>query len=142
MNKWELEVQESLIASEKEALKALENAYKQAMLDVVRKLKTMMFDPNSKSNVYRREHLNALRQQIAAAIVNLQGNTYQTIDQFLADTYDTSYAGAMYGMGKPKGGAHLVQPINRDAAARAILTDSKIQGGLYEALGVDVDKLK
>ena len=72
MNKWDLEVQESLIESEKDALKELEKAYKQAMLDVTEKLKTMQFDPNNQSNIYRRQHQFALRQQIAAAIVNLQ----------------------------------------------------------------------
>lgn len=142
MNKWEMEVQESLIASEKEALKALEKAYKQAMIDITIKLKSMQYDPNNKSNIYRRAHQNALRQQLAAAIVNLQSNTYHTIDQFLSDTYDTAYAGAMYGMGKPSGGVHLIQAIDRNASARAILTDSKISGGLYKALGVDVEKLK
>ncbi|MBR1979714.1 phage minor head protein [Candidatus Proelusimicrobium excrementi] len=142
MNKWDLEVQESLIESEKEALKELEKAYKQAMLDVTEKLKTMQFDPNNQSNIYRRQHQFALRQQIAAAIVNLQSNAYKTIDQFLSDTYDTAYIGAMYGMGKPKGGLHLIQPIDRNASVKAILTDSKINKGLYNALGVDANKLK
>ena len=142
MNKWDLEVQESLLSSEKEALKALEEAYKQALIDVSAKIKIMQYDPNYKNAVYRKEHQIALRKQIAAAVAHLQNNAYQTIDQFLSDTYDTAYAGAMYGMGKPKGGVHLIQPINRDAAVKAILTDSKVQGGLYEALGVDVNKLK
>ena len=142
MNKWDLEVQESLIESEKEALKELEKAYKQAMLDVTEKLKTMQYDPNNKSNIYRREHQFALRKQIAAAIVNLQSNTYKTIDQFLSATYDTAYVGAFYEMGKAKGGLHLIQPIDRNAAVKAILTDSKINKGLYNALGVDAEKLK
>lgn len=142
MNKWDLEVQESLISSEKEALKEIEKAYKQAMLDVTEKLKTMQYDPNNKSNIYRRQHQMALRKQIAAAIVNLQSNTYKTIDQFLSATYDTAYVGAMYEMGKAKGGLHLIQPIDRNAAVKAILTDSKISKGLYNALGVDTEKLK
>lgn len=142
MNKWDLEVQESLLSSEKQALKEIEKAYMAAFKDVTDKLKQMDYDPNNQSLMYRRKHQLALRDQIAVTLSKLQSDTYQTIDRFLSETYDTAYVGAFYGMGKAKGGVHLIQPIDRNAAVKAILTDSKISKGLYNALGVDANKLK
>lgn len=142
MNKWDLEVQESLLSSEKQALKEIEKAYREAFKDVTDKLKQMDYDPNNQSLMYRRKHQLALRDQIAVTLSKLQSDTYQTIDRFLSQTYDTAYVGAFYEMGKAKGGVHLIQPIDRNAAVKAILTDSKISKGLYDALGVDADKLK
>lgn len=142
MNKWDLEVQESLLSSEKQALKEIEKAYREAFKDVTDKLKQMDYDPNNQSLMYRRKHQLALRDQIAVTLSKLQSDTYQTIDRFLSQTYDTAYVGAFYEMGKAKGGVHLIQPIDRNAAVKAILTDSKISKGLYDALGVDANKLK
>lgn len=142
MNKWDLEVQESLISSEKEALKEIERAYQEAFKDVTDKLKQMDYDPNNKSLMYRRKHQFALRNQIAVILSKLQNDTYTTIDSFLSDTYDMSYVGAFYEMGKAKGGLHIIQPINRNASVKAILTDSKLKEDLYETLGVDIQKLK
>lgn len=41
-----------------------------------------------------------------------------------------------------KDGVPIVQPINQDAAVRAIITDSKLSEPLYNAMGVDIAKLK
>lgn len=142
MNKWDLEVQESLLKSEKEALKEIEQAYKDAMLDINEKIFHIRNDYLNESRLYRLKHQKALMQQVAAAISKLQSDSYKTIDSFLSDTYNTAYVGAMYGMGKPRGGVHLIQPIDRNAAVKAILTDSKISTDLYTALGVDANKLK
>jgi hypothetical protein len=43
----------------------------------------------------------------------------------------------MFGQGVP-----LILPIDRNAAVKAVTTDSKINEGLYESLGVDTKKLK
>lgn len=39
-------------------------------------------------------------------------------------------------------GVPVIAPIDQAAAVKAILTDSKVSNGLYNALGVDVAKLK
>ena len=39
-------------------------------------------------------------------------------------------------------GIPIIAPIDQAAAVKAILTDSKVKKGLYDALGVDVTKLK
>ena len=41
-----------------------------------------------------------------------------------------------------KQGIPVISPINQASAVKAILTDSKVSNGLYNALGVDVAKLK
>ena len=41
-----------------------------------------------------------------------------------------------------KHGIPVISPINQASAVKAILTDSKVSNGLYNALGVDVAKLK
>jgi hypothetical protein len=41
-----------------------------------------------------------------------------------------------------KQGVPVIAPIDQAAAIKAVLTDSKVSNGLYNALGVDVKKLK
>lgn len=70
----------------------------------------------------------------------MQGDNYTTIDKYLKDCYESGYIGTMYDLAKQ--GMPIIAPIDQAAEIKAILTDSKVNGSLYEALGVDVSKLK
>lgn len=54
-----------------------------------------------------------------------------------ANSNTITYTVGMFGQGVP-----LILPIDKNAAVKAVITDSKISEGLYEALGVDTKKLK
>lgn len=162
MNKWEAEVQKSLLDSEEAALKELEKQYAKALQDIGEKVKSFQADIDlldealsqdglddtakarmlsmKRSKIYQQQYQQALQGQVSAILDKMHGDNYATIDGYLHDCYNDGYIGTMYdiaGQGIP-----LVIPIDQAAAVKAVLTDSKVSGGLYNALGVDVGKLK
>lgn len=162
MNRWEIEVQRSLLDSEEAALKELEKQYAKALKDVNEKVKLFQADidlldqalsqeglddttrallqSQKRSKIYQQNYQKALRGQVSGILDKMHGDNYGTIDKYLNGCYETGYIGVMYdiaGQGVP-----LVVPIDQAAAIKAVLTDSKVSNGLYAALGVDVAILK
>lgn len=162
MNRWEKEVQQSLLDSEEAAIKELEKQYAAALKDISEKVKGFQADidlldqalsqdglddttrallqSQKRSKIYQQNYQKALQGQVSGILDKMHGDNYATIDKYLNGCYETGYIGTMYdiaGQGVP-----LVVPIDQAAAVKAVLTDSKVSNGLYAALGVDVAKLK
>lgn len=162
MNKWEIEVQQSLLDSEEAAMAALEKQYKRALNDISEKVKLFQQDiglldqalsqdgiddatkallqSQKRSKVYQKQYQEALRGQVSGIIDKLHSDTYTTIDKYLKDCYETGFVGTMYDIAQQ--GVPLVVPIDQAQAVKAILTDSKIVEGYYNHLGVNYAKLK
>lgn len=162
MNKWEKEVLQSLLASEKDALKELENQYSRALSDINRKVRDFqaeidlldtalnqdgmddatkaLLQSRKQSKIYQQQYQEALQGQVSGILDKLHGDSYSTVEQFMRDSYENGYVGTMYDIAKQ--GVTVIAPIDQKAVVRAVLTDSKVSGGLYARLGVDIDKLK
>lgn len=161
MNRWQKEVQQSLLDSEEEVVKALEKQYKAALKDINEKIKLLesnlmvldealaaATDPEEikwiqsmqRSKVYQKQYQEALNGQVSGILDKMHSDQYSTIDSYLHNCYETGYIGTMYDIAKQ--GIPIIQPINQAAVTKAILTDSKVKGGYYKALGVNVDNLK
>ena len=157
MNKREKEILQAQLDAEKKVLKQLEKQYQAALDEINDKIlllqsKTVYdsdgFGRNEQiplnalpmSRIYQIEHQKALKGQIEGIIEKLHSEEYETIQQYLEDSYVDAFVGTAYdiaGQGIP-----LIMPIDQAAAVRAIQTDSKISEGLYAALGVDTKNLK
>lgn len=162
INKWEKEVQQSLLDSEEASIKELEKQYARALKDITDKVKSFQADidlldqalsqdglddatkallqSQKRSKVYQQNYQKALKGQVSGVLDKLHGDNYATIDKYLKSCYETGYIGTMYdiaGQGIP-----IIAPIDQAAAVKAILTDSKIVEGYYNHLGVNYDKLK
>lgn len=125
---------------EKDILKQLEKHYQKALNDIDRRIRILESDELTQSRIYRLEYQKALRKQVEATLEKLHADEYATIQGFLSDAYTTGFVGAaydMFGQGVP-----LIMPIDKNAAVKAVITDSKIDVSLYDALGVDTNKLK
>lgn len=162
MNRWEKEVQQSLLDSEESALKELEAQYARALRDINEKVKGFQADidlldealsqdglddatrallqSQKRSKVYQQQYQKALQGQVSGILDKLHGDNYATIEGYLKGCYDDGYIGTMYDISRQ--GVPVIAPIDQAAAVKAILTDSKVSNGLYNALGVDVAKLK
>ena len=162
MNKWEIEVQQSLLDSEDAAIKELEKQYAAALKGINDKVKLFQADidlldqalsqdglddatkallqSQKQSKVYQQQYQKALKGQVSGILDKMHGDNYATIEKYLNGCYETGYIGTMYDITKQ--GIPVITPINQAAAVKAILTDSKVSNGLYNALGVDVKKLK
>ena len=140
MNKRQKEVLQHEYDAEMEVIKKLTAQYQRALNDIDRKIRILESDELTQSRIYRIEHQKALKKQVSAVLDKLHADEYTTINQFLSDSYTDGFIGSaydMFGQGVP-----LILPIDRNAAVKAVLTDSKISKGLYESLGVDTKKLK
>ena len=140
MNKRQKEVLQYLDNREKRVLKELEEQYRGALEDINMSIQVMLTDEQTPSKVYRIQHQKALKSQIEGIIEKLHGKEYETIAEYLRDSYTDSFVGCMYdhaGQGIP-----LILPIDQNAAAKAIEIDSELSEDLYTSLGVDTQKLK
>ena len=162
MNKKQKEVIQAQLDAEKAVLEKLEKQYKKALSDINQKVK--LFDADIKSldvllntdglddtrkatlesmkqaKIYQKQYQEALKKQIAGILDKLHGDTYATVEQYLKECYKEGYLGTMYdiqGQGVP-----IVVPIDQEAVAQAVVLDSKVVEGYYNALGVDFDRLK
>ena len=162
MNRWQKEVQQSLLDSEAEAIKELEKQYAAALKDINDKVKLFQADIDlldqalsqdglddatkahlqslKRSKIYQQNYQKALKGQVSGILDKMHGDNYATIDKYLNGCYETGFIGTMYDIAGQN--IPLIIPIDQAAAVKAILTDSKVSNGLYTALGVDVAKLK
>jgi hypothetical protein len=162
VNRWEIEVQKSLFDSEEAALKELERQYGKALKEINEKVKGFqadidlldqalsqdgldetaraMLQSQKRSKIYQQNYQRALQGQVSGILDKMHGDNYGTIDKYLNGCYETGYVGTMYSIAGQ--GVPLVIPVDQAAAVKAVLTDSKVSNGLYNALGVNVKKLK
>ena len=140
MNKWEREVMESLLSDEAAVLKELKRFYEEALDDIELNIKILQADEQTISRIRRVDYQKALYKQISETLDILREGEFKTIEDFLNATYEHSFVGTMYslhGQGMP-----MILPIDHESAIRAVLTDSKLSEPLYDALGLDINKLK
>ena len=97
-------------------------------------------DELTQSRIYQINYQKALKGQIEGVLEKLHGDEYSSIQKYLTDSYTDSFVGTMYAMSGQ--GIPIITPIDRNAAVRAVITDSKLSTDLYGALGLDMDKLK
>lgn len=162
MNKREKEVFQFQLKAEEDILHELEKQYKAALKDINKKIRIFEYDifmierairqsdmtdeeraialSQRRSKIYQKNYQETLEKQLNAALDKLQSDEYATIQEYLHNSYIDAFLATVYdihGQGIP-----LIMPIDQAAAVKAIMTDSKINEGLYKALGVDVKKLK
>lgn len=140
MNKREKEVIQGQLDDEERVLDELERMYSKALRDIEAKIRMLQSDELTQSRIYQIQYQKALKGQIEGILEKLHGDQYSTIQKYLSDTYTDSYVGTMYAMHGQ--GVPVMIPIDRRAAAKAVVTDSKLSVDLYAALGYDMDKLK
>lgn len=140
MRNYEREVIQAQLGGEKAVLQALEKQYRAALEQINEKIHLLQADELTQSRVYQIQYQQALKGQIEAILEKLHGDEYSTIQQYLSDSYSEGFLGAMYSIHKQ--GIPVIIPIDKSAAVKAVLTDSKLSAPLYEALGVDVKAMK
>lgn len=140
MNKQQKEVIKSLFNTEEEVIEELRKQYQKALNDINRKIRILQSDELSQSKAYQLEFQKALKGQVESILEALHGAEFSTIQAYLTKSYKDAFLGTMYDLHSQ--GIPLILPIDQKAVVRAVLTNSKIKGSLYSALGIDVSGLK
>lgn len=140
MKKHEREVTQAELDAEKKVLRDLERQYQAALKDIDDKVAQLLgrSDADMSNVIYQVGHQKALRSQIHGILEQLQAIEFQTISDFLADSYQQSFVGTMYSMHNQ--GIPLILPIDKNLV-KAVTTNSRLSEDLYTSLGVDIKKL-
>lgn len=140
MNNREKEVMQRHLTAEEAVIKELEAQYKRALDEINLKIRILKGDELTQSKIYQINYQEALKGQIEGILERLHGDEFTSIQQYLKECYTDGFIGTMYDIAGQD--IPLMIPIDQNAAVKAIMTDSKINEGLYNAIGVDTAELK
>lgn len=142
--------------SEKQTLRTIQAVYKKALQDIENKLvisngkiETLLKDIDSltdeqqsilQSQIYQRKMQRSLKSQLEIMLKDLAVNQYRTVNDYLKNSYQNGYIGALYNINMQ--GMPLILPVDPYLVHRAIEIDSKIKHGLYRNLVDKVDVFK
>ena len=142
LTKAEREVLRERLKSEKAVLKALEKQYETALEEIDNKIAALLGrnDTNLPNVIHQVQYQRLIKAQVKAALDRLHSGEYETIEKYLQDSYTDGFVGTMYSLHRQD--VPVIIPIEQEAAIKAVTIDSKLKEPLYEALGVDVGKLK
>lgn len=134
MNKSEKEVIDYQLDSEKQTIKELRAVYKKASQDLkenIERLAIRYDETELQSIIYQKNYQEAIKKQIDDGLKLLITKEYDTIDDFLNDSYKNGYIGnikLLHNQGIP-----LVLPIDMDEVTKALKIDTRLSKRYYKA---------
>lgn len=140
MKKYDKEIIRIQLEHEKEVIKELKKMYEEAEKQIDEKIQMLMTDELTQSKIYQIEYQKTLKSQIGTILDNMNSNNYDSIQDYLKNSYQDGYIGTMYSLKEQ--GIPLIMPIDQEQVVKAIQLDSKLSGTLYEAMGVNTNDLK
>lgn len=128
--------------SEKAVLKALKAHYAEALKSVEKRIAEMLGrgDADLPHVIRRVEYQKYIKAQITAALETLHAKEYETISEFLNESYTDAFVGSVYTLHNQD--VPIILPIEQTAVVKAVTIDSKLKSDLYTVLGLDITKLK
>lgn len=140
MNENEKKAAKRSLEEEKRVLKKLKLLYLAALLELKEGIRDYTSDDEWSTRIYQSSYQILLAQQISDALDKLRSKEYETIKDYLEDSYTDGFVGSVFSMHGQD--VPIIVPMDEKQIIRALTTNSQIKDGLYEAIGVDVDKLK
>lgn len=140
MRKYEKLAYAYMLDEEKGVLDALEKVYQRALRDINERIKLLQADELLQNRVYRKQQQEALKGQIEAILERLHTQEYETIEEYLKESYTDGIVAVIYSLHKQD--LPLTMPIDQAQVVKALVTNSAISEGLYKSLGVDTKHLR
>lgn len=128
--------------SEKAVLKLLERHYRAALRNVSERIAQMSGrgDADLPHVIRRIEYQKMIKAQIKAVLDTLHAKEYETISDYLNESYTDAFVGAVYTLHDQD--MPVFVPIDQNAVVKAVTIDSKLKSDLYSELGKDMTWLK
>lgn len=139
MLKRQKEVIQYQLDNEGKVIKELERQYRAALNTINEKIKLYQADEMTISRIHHLRYQQQLKKQVEAVLEKLHGSAYETLDDYLNDTYTDGFVGTMYDLAGQ--GIPIIAPIDRDAAVKAVVIHARLSRDLYTTLEVDLRKL-
>lgn len=142
MFEFERAVIQDQIAKEKAVLHRLEEQYAAALTIINERIAALLGrqDADLPNMIRRVEYQRMLKAQVQSALDKLHADEYETITDYLEDSYTDGFVGTMYCMHNQ--GVPLILPIDRNKLVKAVNIDTRLTSPLYQSLGIDLTKLK
>ena len=119
MNKYEKEIEQTLLNNEKAVLKDLEKIYIKALADIKARLRLLMIKEDTQSVIYQVNYQKALEQQILAVLEILKKDNISNINSFLETMYKDGYIGIQYELSKQ--GLPVITPISQRQVINSLM---------------------
>ena len=143
MNKAQKTVLKSKLDAEKELVDNLTSLYEKAQKQVQKRLYELSERKdmeNIQTIIHQQKYQQMLLKNINQALKGLKENQFQSVDEYLNNSYRLGYIGNMYDLMHQ--GIPITVPINPDKVKYAIETDSKLSKNLWDSLSSGVDTMK
>jgi len=133
LKKYEKQVQQAYLDSEKEVLKKIEANYRDALNEIDDKIAMLLArqDADMQHVIYQVEYQKALKGQIQGILDTLQANEFETVSEYLAAAYEDGYIGTMYSLQSQ--GVPLVIPIDQEQVVNALQNETNLSENLYKS---------
>ncbi|MBQ3615562.1 MAG: hypothetical protein II993_06180, partial [Anaerotignum sp.] len=120
MNRRQKEIQQLFLDHEKEVLKRLEESYEDALAEINSKIESLMArqDMDMAHVIYQVQYQKALKDQVSAILEQLHNNEFETLSEYLTQSYEDGFLGTMYDLQQQ--GIPLVIPIDQEQIVAAI----------------------
>ncbi|MDY3661748.1 MAG: phage minor head protein [Ruminococcus bovis] len=139
MNSRQKEVIGQSINDEKAVLKALTDNYTTALADIKKNIRELQANPLTQSKAYQLEYQKQLETMVSGILDTLQGNNFNSITDYLQNSYTNSYIGNLYDMHGQ--GVPLILPMNENQVVKAVQKTGD-DFKLSEKLGGNTKELK
>lgn len=142
MNKPEKEVRDYYDETERAVLKKLEQHYKEALKDINRRIAQLLGQQNPQlpEIINHVEYQRTVRAWIQAALDRLHAKEYDSISEYLADSYRNGFVGTMYTLHHQD--MPFLIPIDENMAIKAVTLHTHLKDELYTSLGFDLKELR
>ena len=142
MKQYEKEIQQAFLDNEKAILKKLERNYEDALEEVNSKIAMLLGrqDADMQHVIYQVEYQKSLKKQIEAILETLHSNEFDTVSEYLANSYEEGFIGTMYSIHEQ--GIPLILPIDQEQIVAAIQHETNLKEDLYTAMGHDIKDLQ
>lgn len=139
MNSRQKEVIGQSLADEKAVLKALTDNYTTALADIKKNIRELQANPLTQSKAYQLEYQKQLETMVSGVLDTLQGSNFNSIAEYLQNSYTNSYIGNLYDMHGQ--GVPLILPMNENQVVKAVQKTGD-DFKLSEKLGGNTKELK
>lgn len=118
MNKYEKEIEKTLLKSEKKILKQLRETYIQALADVKGRLRILQAREETQSVIYQINYQKSLEKQINAILKVLEQDNITNVQDFLNHMYEDGYIGIQYELMKQ--GLPVITSISQEEVTKSL----------------------
>ena len=118
MDKYNKEIEQTLLNNEKAMLKQLELTYVKALADVKGRLRLLQAREETSSVIYQMNYQKSLESQINAILRVLKQDNLTNVQDFLNHMYEDGYIGVQYSLMQQ--GVPVITAINQEEVSKSL----------------------